>query len=55
LEDTGVDGRLILQWILKKLVWKGINWIDLAQDMDKWWALVDAVLKLREKHTLGRT
>jgi hypothetical protein len=39
LEDPGVDGRIILQWIFKK-------WIELAQDRDKWGALVNAVMNL---------
>jgi hypothetical protein len=25
----------------------GIDWIDLAQDRDRWWALVNAVMNLR--------
>ena len=25
----------------------GVDWIDLAQDRDRWWALVDAVMNLR--------
>jgi len=25
----------------------GMGWIDLAQDMDNWWTLVDAVMNLR--------
>jgi hypothetical protein len=25
----------------------GINWIDLVQDKDSWWALVNAVMNLR--------
>ena len=25
----------------------GVDWIDLAQDRDRWWALVNAVIKLR--------
>jgi hypothetical protein len=26
---------------------KGMNWIDLAQDRNRWWALVKAVMNLR--------
>jgi hypothetical protein len=25
----------------------GMNWIELAQDRDRWWALVNAIMKLR--------
>jgi len=30
MEDPGVDGRIILRWILRKLdvnVWTGSNWL----------------------------
>jgi len=39
LEDTGLDGRIILKWNFRT----GVDWIDLAQDRDKWRALVNAV------------
>ena len=43
LEERGVDGGIILKWIFKK--WDGgIEWIGLAQDKDKWPALVNAVV-----------
>jgi hypothetical protein len=46
LGDPGVDGRIILKWILKK--WDGgMAWIELAQDRDRWRALVNAVMNLR--------
>jgi hypothetical protein len=43
LQDLGVDGRIILKWIFKK--WdRGMDWIDMAQDRDRWWAVVNAVM-----------
>jgi hypothetical protein len=45
LEDPGVDGRIILKWMLK---WDGVmDWIDMAQDRDRWRALVNSVMNLR--------
>jgi hypothetical protein len=46
LGDPGVNGRIILKWIFKK--WEGgLNWIELAQDRDRWRALVNAVMNFR--------
>jgi hypothetical protein len=46
LGDRGVDGRIILKWIFKK--WDGgMDWIKLAQDRDRWRALMNAVMNLR--------
>jgi hypothetical protein len=46
LGDPGVDGRIILKWIFKE--WNGgMNWIELAQDRDRWWAVVNAVMNFR--------
>jgi len=44
LEESGVDGRMILRWIFRK--WDGWAWTDLAQDMDRWRTLVNAVMNL---------
>jgi hypothetical protein len=44
LEDCKI--RVKLNWIFRK--WDGgMDWIDLAQDRDKWRALVIDVLNLR--------
>jgi hypothetical protein len=46
LGDPGIDGRIILKWIFKK--WDAaMKWIELAQDTDRWRALVKAVMNLR--------
>ena len=46
LEDSGIDGRIILRWLFRK--WDvGMDWIVLAQDSDTWRALVNAVMNLR--------
>ena len=49
LEDPGVDGTIILRWILKKCNGGGgMDWIELAQDADTWRDLVvNAVMNLR--------
>jgi hypothetical protein len=47
LEDPGVDGRIILIWIFKKWDGGGMDWIDMAQDRDRWRAVVKAVMNLR--------
>jgi hypothetical protein len=46
LEDLGVDGSIILEWILGK--WgDGADWIQLAQDRDEWPAVVNTAMNFR--------
>ena len=47
LENPGVDGRIILRWIFQEVRCGGVNWIELAQDRDRWRDLVNAVVNLR--------
>jgi hypothetical protein len=35
------------EWILGRLAWGVVDWIRLAQDRDRWRAVVSAVMKLR--------
>ena len=47
LGDPGVDGRIMLRWIFRKLGCGGMDWIELAQGRESWRALVNAVMNLR--------
>jgi hypothetical protein len=53
LEDPGIYGRIILNWMSEK--WGGGAWSGsiLFQDRDRWLALVNAVMKLRVCKTRG--
>jgi hypothetical protein len=31
---------------LQEVEWEGMDWIDLAQDWDRWWALVNVGMNL---------
>ena len=45
LEDPGIDGRMILRCIFRKCD-GGMCWIDLTQNRDRCWELVNAVTNL---------
>jgi len=46
LGDPSIFGRIILRWIFSK--WnEDMDWIELAQDRERWWSLVNAVMNLR--------
>jgi hypothetical protein len=46
-------GRPMCRWEdnikmdLREVGWAGMEWINLAQDRDRWWALVNEVMNLR--------
>jgi len=50
LGDPGLDGRIILRWIFTN--WD-FDWIELAQDSERWRALVNAVMNLRVSQNGG--
>jgi len=47
LGDPGVNGSLLLRWILRMSDVGGMDWIELAQDRDRWRAFVTVVMNLR--------
>jgi hypothetical protein len=46
LEEPDRDRRIILKQILERLD-GGVDWLDLAQDRDRWRAVVNRVMNLR--------
>jgi len=46
LENLGVDGMIILNWIFQKGD-EGMEWIDVARYRDRWWAVGNAVMNFR--------
>jgi hypothetical protein len=47
LGDPGEDGRIILRRIFKEWDVDVMDWIELAQDRDRWRALVSVVMNRR--------
>jgi hypothetical protein len=52
-EEKRRQGRIRRRWLdnikmdLGAICWGGVNWVGLAQDRDKWRALVNAVMNVR--------
>ena len=45
--DPDVDGRIILRWIFREVGGGCGDWMELAQDRDRWRALVSTVMNFR--------
>jgi ribosomal protein S4E len=45
--DPDIDGKIILKWIVRKWSVGFMDWIEVAQKMARWRALVTAVMNLR--------
>jgi hypothetical protein len=45
LGDPGVDGKIMMY--IQEIGYGGMDWIELAEDRDRWRELVNAVMILR--------
>jgi hypothetical protein len=45
-EDLDIGGRITLKWI-RGIGWDGVDWTDLPQDRDQWWALVNMTMNFQ--------
>jgi hypothetical protein len=46
MEDLGIDGwKNNINTDLKR-EWEGVDWINVTQDKDKWWAFVKTEVKI---------
>ena len=46
LEDLGVDDTIILKMDLHEVGWRGMDWIDMAQDRERWQKLPSMSINL---------
>jgi hypothetical protein len=46
LEHPGIDEETILSYIFRECNGRSMDWVDLAQDRDRWQALVNVVMNL---------
>jgi hypothetical protein len=52
LEHPGIDGRIILKFVFKK--WDGgMDWIDLDQDRERFWAVLNVIMNFGFHKTQG--
>jgi hypothetical protein len=49
LEDRGLVGKIIKRWIFRKWDVGDMDYIDVAQDRDRWPALVSEVTNYRRE------
>jgi hypothetical protein len=46
LENSGIEGRIILRWMFRTWDVRACDWIDVAENRDRRRALVNAVMNL---------
>jgi hypothetical protein len=47
LQDTRIEDMIIFKWFFGKWEWV-MDWNNLAQNRDRWWALVTVAMNFRE-------
>jgi hypothetical protein len=47
MKDQGIEGWDGMRMDLREIGWGSVDWIQLAQDRDRWRAVVNMVMNLR--------
>jgi hypothetical protein len=47
LKDRVIDGKMGSKWNVRRLVGGGVEWIQLAQERDRWLAVVNTAIDLQ--------
>jgi hypothetical protein len=53
LEDNRRRWKDNIKMDLKEMGREGVDWIDVFQDRDKWWTIVNTVINLRVPYNVG--
>lgn len=47
MKNVGVNGRIKFKLHLEEKGWETVDWFGLAQNWEKWWAVLNSVQNLR--------
>jgi hypothetical protein len=53
LEHQGIDGRIVVKWILREIGWEGVELITLSEQKDMSQVLADTIRNLQVPQNMG--
>ena len=55
LQLTNISDTSDIQTNIQEMKWEGTNWIDLAQDKDRWDAVISTIMNMRLPQIAGNS